>query len=576
MSTLVNFRANERVIHTDVLIIGGGSAGLWVSNRIKELNKELDVLVVDKGPQDWGGLMAISGGDFDAVLPHEDVNQWVEDLVYYWDGLCDQELMEEILSRSYDRLCDYEKLGCEYLKNPDGSRKGIPQRGLKHFKLYPAKFKGKGGEDMAKNLIKHIDTLGVKRLGRILITEFVKKNDCIIGAVGFNSTNGDFYYFKTRAVVLTTGAGGWKTSYGKNTPTGEGIEMAFKAGADLKDFEFGRVWNVPRLFGWEGQTTLMPLGARYINALGEPFMEKYSPLLGANTDPHYITLAMAFEARAGRAPLFFDISRIKPENLELVKPQTGWQLLNYNKLSELGLDLFNDNTEWIPQLTISFGGVHSDIQGKTTVNGLFAAGTARSIEPGVYIGGFALMTTSVTGYMTGETVVDYLKSTDNHLPSLSANELNDIQDKLYSPIGKKGMAPKMVLREIQKIVFPYDVSIIKSEHSLLRALKELEQVQNELIPEMVAEDPHYLLKLREVQGIAFITELYLKASLMRKESRGGHFREDYPTRNEENGLCWIIIRNQNGAITLSTQPLPANQYKHKITRYYSDNFTFGK
>ena len=85
----------ERTIHrldTDVLIIGGGSAGMWAAKRVKEENENIDVLIVDKSASDWGGLMSMAGGDFDAVTPKDNLDDWVKDLVYYYDGLCDQEI----------------------------------------------------------------------------------------------------------------------------------------------------------------------------------------------------------------------------------------------------------------------------------------------------------------------------------------------------------------------------------------------------------------------------------------------------------------------------------------------------
>ena len=256
--------------------------------------------------------------------------------------------------------------------------------------------------------------------------------------------------------------GGWKTSYGKNTPTGETMQMTYEAGAVLQNLEFARVWNMPRLFGWEGQTVLMPLGARFVNAEGEPFMERYSPVLGSNTDPHYTTMAMAMEIRAGRGPITFDLSRIQQENLILLRPQNGWQKLNYDKLSALGLDLFRDSTEWVPQMTVSYGGLRADAWGNTNLEGLLAAGTARATEPGVYAGGFALMTTSVLGHMAGENAARLLQTLPEVKSDLSDAEITARQQALFAPLGKEGLTPKEVLTSIQKTVFPYGVSILKT------------------------------------------------------------------------------------------------------------------
>jgi succinate dehydrogenase / fumarate reductase flavoprotein subunit len=121
------------IITTDVLVIGGGPSGLWAANRARELGS--NVTVVDKGPQDWGGLASLSGGDFDAVLPEENIDDFIQDLVYYYDGLCEQDFMGHIYQHSYERLKDYETLGCQFLTEADGKLRGIPQRGLDHEKI---------------------------------------------------------------------------------------------------------------------------------------------------------------------------------------------------------------------------------------------------------------------------------------------------------------------------------------------------------------------------------------------------------------------------------------------------------
>jgi succinate dehydrogenase/fumarate reductase flavoprotein subunit len=262
------------------------------------------------------------------------------------------------------------------------------------------------------------------------------------------------------------------------------------------------------------------------------------------------------------------------DDINLVKPQTGWQLANYQKLVKVGLDLFKGKTEWMPQLFGSFGGLVADMEGRTKVPGLFAAGRGRSIDPGVYIGGFALFTTAVTGYMTGPAAAEYAKSND--LYKIDVNEVSEIKKSLYSPLGKRGIPPKEILREIQEIMYPYNVCILKNEKSLTNAFNNIEKLKADFLPLMTAQTPHYLLKLKEIEAIAFLSELYLKSSLKRTESRAGHYREDYPDRDDKKWLKWIILYQDEGKLKTRAEPVPFDKYKFKPTRYYMDNFRFPK
>ena len=564
-------------IETDVLIIGAGPSGMWTAKHLKELKPGLQVTVVDKAGADWGGLMTMSEGDFDAVTPEENIDEWVKDLVYYWDGLCDQELMETLFRASYDRLCEYEKLGCAYTRKEDGNFKGIPQRGLDNVKLCITKVKGTGGEDMRDSLNKEMRRLDIQRIGRIMVTELLQQDGHITGAVGFHVRTGQFYSFAAKAVVIACGRGGWKCSYGKNTSTGEGLLLAYQAGAELCNMEFAEVWNVPKLFSWEGQTVLLPLGAKFVNAKGESFMERYSPVLKGNTDPHYTTMAMAMETKAGRGPIYFDTSDLKEEDREFVQPAAGWQLLNHNKLKNIGIDFFRGTTEWQPQILSSFGGIVADAYGRTKVKGLYAVGRSRFLDAGVYIGGFDLSTTATTGYLAAEGIHQYLQQEGSAISTQPSKE--DLETKrslLSEQLQKTGVNGKEVLRKIPELVLPSNVSILKSEKSLNSALHELQQIQKDLLPEMGSGDAHYLMKCKEIEAIAIVTEMFLKASLMRKETRGGHYREDYPQRDDQNWLGWIKIRQENGNMKLHLEPVPLKTYKHPVERYYQDNFQFPK
>ncbi len=564
----------EKNIVCDVLIIGGGAAGMWTAKRLKEMTPEADVLIVDKGPKDWGGLMRFAGGDFDVVMPGENVDDWIKELTYYWDNLCDQTKMKNIFEKSYELFQEYEKMGCEFKKDENGNYRGVPQRGLQHIKLYPAAVKGTGGENMVKNLVRILTAQNVRRMGRITIYDLIKQEGRIVGAVGFDATDATFYTFQAKAVVLAMGQGGWKASYHANTRTADWITMGLRAGAKMRNFEFVKVGNHPRLYAWEGISVMLPLGARFTNNKGEDFMPQYSPVMGSKNDSHYNVIAMALEAKKGNGPIKFDVEMVKPENRDLIRPQTGWQLLNHQKLVDAGINLFESNTEWVPQLKTSSAGFVTEEDGSTNIEGLYATGTIQATYPTVYLGGSNLLQAAATGYMTGEGLSEYLKK-DVSIVSLDNDLVAALKEEIYQPYQKDGLTPKEVMREIQSLIFPCDICLLKSEANLKKALKRMEEVQTILIPQMTARDAHYLTKLVEVKGIALQTELFLKNSLLREESRAGHYREDFPRRDDTNWTCWLdVYMNENGEIITEKIRVPLEDYPHHLNKFMSDNYPY--
>jgi succinate dehydrogenase/fumarate reductase flavoprotein subunit len=314
------------------------------------------------------------------------------------------------------------------------------------------------------------------------------------------------------------------------------------------------------------------LGAQFLNTNGEPFMDKYSPVLKSNTDFHYIVVGMAIETREGRNPFYLDCSPMKPEDIELMMPGSGWQKLNYDRLLELGINFFKDKTEWIPQGRGTYGGIVVDTEGRTKVSGLFATGTTWPTDAGVYMGGWNLCKTATTGYMVGESAGEYAKSSQTF--QIDASVVEALKQQVLSPLSKTGISPREVSKAIRDIMSPYDVSILKNENSLKKALDKLESVKDNLLPQMTAQDTHYLMRLNELNGMALTTELYLRASLIRTETRGGHTREDYPNRDNEKWMKWIVFSQQKNKLDVRTEPVPIDSYDVKPTRYYMDNFNF--
>ena len=389
------------IVHTaDVLIIGGGFSGMWAAIRAAQQGRS--VLVVDKGPRDWRGLGMVSGGDMIVMQPEFNVKDLLDELVYYYDGLCDQEQLAVILEASYDRFRDLENWGHIFARDENGTLLHVPQRGLSFMRYYLYHPYGKGGIHTTDTLQAKMNEYGARRISNVEITELIRKDGRVCGAVGFHARSGVPCVFRAGAVVLCTHTGGWKQSYLANTCAGEGAMLAFHAGAKLRNMEFLQHWNVPVLFACEGQTGMLPYGARFLNRDGEDFMKTYSPGRGAKVDPHYNIRGMALEAREGRAPVRFDTSTMSEEGIRVMTPTGGWMLLNDQKLKKLGIDFFNMKTEWMPQLNNDFGGIAADTRCRTDVPGLYAAGRALSVHTGVYMGGWDTCITSTTGYIAGE------------------------------------------------------------------------------------------------------------------------------------------------------------------------------
>lgn len=566
---------NTIKLKPDVLIIGGGSAGMWATKRLKERDPKLDVLIVDKGGSKWGGLMRISGGDFEAVLPGEDVNDWVKDLTYYWDGLCEQDVVADLFSRTYDRLEDYHRMGCDSLTGENGALRSVPQRGLPHVRLYPTKFKGTGGEVMANAMAREMDRLGVVYRGRVQISGLVKdESGRVAGAVGFDCCNGDFLEISARCVIMAAGPASWKPGYNGNTSTGEWVRLCFDHGCKMRNFDTLTVMNAPRKFFWEGQGIYLAFGAKFVNAQGEDFMAKYSPVMGSDTDNNFICRGMALEMKAGRGPIYFDLSGVAEEHMDFVRPNAGNQLLNHTKLKDAGINFLTDSDiEFIPQVQLTNGGVWTDIQGRTGVPGLYAAGRCRSIDY-IYMGGFGLASTSVTGWIAGDAAADELAAGAGWT-ELPGEQVHRLRETLYAPMNRSsGQMPHEVLRKLNRLMAHYDVCLLQSEESLTAALAELDRICAGDLPDMKAPDYHYLAKYNEVEGIAFLTRLFLEASLARRESRGSHYRVDYP-RRDERYLGWFIhTRGEAGAVRTEFVPVPTDRYPNPVDRFYTDCFRF--
>jgi len=555
-----------KVIETDVLVIGAGIAGLFAAIRAKAFVDR--VTLADKGPIGKTSQCYWALGGHQALLPGDNMDDWIRDVVYFEDGLCEQDLVESVYKETFDRIRDLEKLGVEFIKE-DGQYRRFTTRGLDHVRGLRPHPHGIGGKVEMDALIKEAKRLGIQFMSRCFITDLLKRDGTVVGAAGFEARSGEYHVFKAGAVVISTGQCSFKGHYAcQGYLTGDGMVMAFKAGAELKNLEFSTLWIQPANYIWEAIGTALPMGAQILNAKGEPFIEKYSPRLKSKIDFSFLARAMAIEAKKGNGPFFLDHSSLKPEDLAFLRKRAGWMDIHLEKLKKAGIEPFDERQEWMPVFW-TVQGIKAEIDCSTKVPGLYIGGRVRSTDPGVTMGSWSIGSATVLGYRAGENAARFAQSR----PPLKIDEsgVESARKKAFAPLGEVGISPEAVLLKIQNTLFNTNVLIFKNERALVTALNQIDQIRDSMMPRMRARDVHELVELKQVENMVLIAELMLRASLMRTESRATHYREDYPRLDNENWMKWIVVSEHEGSVSFSTETLPLHKYQFKPNAYYSDN-----
>jgi succinate dehydrogenase / fumarate reductase flavoprotein subunit len=529
-------------IETDVLIIGGGLAGAWAAIRAKE--KAVNVTWVDKAEPGKCGQSAFAAGDYD-IYPHgEDFEALLN---YWWNSQCvpkltSRKLLEEYLKQAYCRILDMEEWGIEFEKDDKGnfvvkSGHGGVRRVLTN------------SAECQKKLRKVAKNNGIKIIGRTFIADLLTSDNKVVGAVGFNVVTGEPCLFQAKSIVMAGASFGLRANnfQGVGFLSGDTLAMAYRAGGELYNMEFLRGNTGHRDYNTVGMARFSgAFGGRFKNSKGEYFMKKYRPdaqYPDATTyDQFWIN--MSKEVKAGNGPLYFDLTVIKPEDYALSR-----KLLPhlFRILDQAHVDIRKEPMPWIPVGYRGFGGLVHDHDLQTTLKGMFVAGDATS--------GLSLGWAIFTGWKAGNRAGRYAEGQAKAIDEEQATEL--IKTALAPMQRKSGLTPDEVILKIQQVIVPYPVLVLKSEESLKKALQSMERIIKEDLPQIYAVDAHDTVKANEARNMALTSEIYIKASLMRTESRSFHYREEYPERNDAEWLKWICVKKEAGKMAFNLKPVLA-------------------
>jgi succinate dehydrogenase/fumarate reductase flavoprotein subunit len=551
------------VLKSDVLIIGGGFGGLWAALRAAE--KGASVILVDKSFAGKSGHSYFAGGAMMVLLPEDDLDEYVHDIALGNEWLVDQEMVAEVFNGSYDRLKDLESFGIPFRKS-SGAYVWTKARGTRIVKnLWP---EHATAADEVTLLRKVALSRDVRVVDHVYVYDLIKAdNGRVTGAVGIGVKEPKNFIFHTSSVVVATNSGGYRGHHLACELQGTGPFMAYDAGARIKNPEFHYINIRPAKHEIEGSGILPAIGAKWTNARGVHYMQTYDPVLKDRAPVSKIVVAAAKEAIKGNAPISIDVKSMTEEEREkfrLLQVSHGWMPILFEKCKrEEGYDLLQDNIEWQPAYEANKLGIDADVNCKTPIDGLFAAGMARPLGINPFTG-WSIASCTWSGYTAGENAARYAQSERRR--AIDFQRLTDSRENFLKPLKTEdGIDPDDMVHEIQKILFPVDVLIIMSEAKLQNALDQIMALKAQKLPRLKATDTRTLIKTKETQTMMLSAEMSLKAAMKRKETRENIFyREDYPQPDNKNWLKWIFAeKDPSGEIAFSTEDIPFDRYRFR-------------
>ncbi len=552
-------------IKTDILVIGGALGGCWAAIHAKEVAPEWRVTIVDRGCVGKSGPSTFAAGAYTACFPEDDREKWILENLRHSVWLSDQDWMEVIADESYERLLDMGRWGVLIRKEPDG--RFYYGKGRAWSKESPTiKSVELAGPQMMWAMRRQACRVGAEVVQRVCITDLLKEDHGVTGAVGFHVRSGEPVAVTAKATIMAAGGTGFKGSFlGYRDITGDGHAMLYRAGVELMNLEFALRNHTAVDMDIAGTGRFVAEGAVLVNARGERFMEKYDPEFMERATNSHLCYGMAVELREGRGPILMDMSRLDPSiKDEWRRPGRLPHIMKI--LDRGGLNLTRDRVRWTPGGLYNIecgGGARINLRCETNVPGLFVAGAGAAAPPSHIENPQAinLPVCAITGYRAAESAVRCAGAAGSKAPSQRG--IQRLVDVAMRPLEREeGPRPDEVLTQIQEIMEDGDTTLIKHEKRLERAIEALEEVWEEKVARVKAEDPHDLAKAHSVRSMALVGEMILKASLLRKESRAAHFREDFPMTDNDEWLKWILVRREGNRMALSTEPLPMETYKY--------------
>lgn len=548
----------DQKISCDVLVIGGGLAGCLAAIQAKEvLGKEGKVTIVDKGFISRSGQSPFAAGIWTFFDPaQDDMNLWLEEIITSGEYLNDQLWCRQLYEMGHRVALDVDRWATElgkvvFVKDENGKmirRKSRGHNHTQHVIIHSLQ--------MMDSLRQKMIQSGVKIVDRVMITDLFCNPHGVTGAVGLNYRQNTTHLFAAPAVVLAASGSGFKATYmGHRNLTGDLQAAAFEQGAALTNMEQFYSNTVAREFDIHGLNLYVSVGGRFLNGRDEEFMWNYHHL-GSRAPLQHLAVAFSHEVAEGRGPLYLDITKASRKDQDLCR-----QILpeSFRVWDRAGKSPFTTRIPWMVALRGTCGGgggIKIDLDCRTNINGLYAAGDLCWIGPhGTYsFGGINIGFTSVSGYLAGQKAAQYRRAMGGiGEVKIPQKEVRDRMHQRMAPLARvKGRTPEEGLHLLQEMVVPYQTAYIKTAQRLNEVFSRLKALEKDFLPGLAVRSSHELVKAVELENMVKLGKLMVQASLLREESRGFHFREEFPYTDNENWLKRILIQKEPEGRLLTT------------------------
>jgi fumarate reductase flavoprotein subunit len=573
----------------DVLLVGGGGAGLRAAIAIAESNPSLSVAVVSKVYPMRSHTVSAEGGAAGAIAKDDTLDEHAYDTISGSDWLGDQDAIEAFVQEAPRELLQLEHWGCPWSRQPDGRIAVRAFGGMKNKRTWFAA--DKTGFHMLHTLfqtsLKYADLI---RYDEWFVSRLLVDDGRVHGVVAIELRTGRIDAITAKSVVLCNGGSGKVFPYTTNAAicTGDGMALAYRAGAPLKDMEFVQYHPTGLPFTGiliteaaraEGGWLLNKDGYRYLQDydLGKP---EPTPVLRSMELGPRDRLSQAFvqEVEKGRTiespygPIVhLDLRHLGANLIDTKLPMVRELCLKYERI-----DPVTDLIPVRPVVHYMMGGVHTDINGATPIEGLFAAGETAcvTINGANRLGSNSLPECLVFGARAGSAAAEYAMSARQPTPVVMRQIEDEIRriDQMRTP--GRGSERIADIREEMQSTMEDSAGIFRSGESLSKGVDQLAELQQRLERVQLHDETQVfnteLVAALELANMLDIAETILLSALQREESRGAHQRTDFTARDDTRFLDHALAyREADGAVRIERSPVT-------ITRWSPGERVYGR